>query len=142
MQISLHFDRGFPGLSLIKSNFTVPVDFVPLSLLQVLCCWNRFNCFEEHYVMSEPTLIQDSSLPYKEKLVAGGYVKRSQLPPSRDDSDWSLLLNVVLLPPELIKLKNALFPKVDGKIKHHLFIIHRSSPCLFSYFEVLSVILC
>ncbi len=92
--------------------------------------------------MSEPTLIQDSSLPYKEKLVAGGYVEFSHLPPSRDDSDWGLLLNVVLLPPELIKLKNALFPKVDGKIKHHLFIIHRSSPCLFSYFEVLSVILC
>ena len=83
--------------------------------------------------MSEPTLIQDSSLPYKEKLVAGGYVEFSHLPPSRDDSDWGLLLNVVLLPPELIQLKNALFPKVDGKIKHHPFIIHRSSPCLYLF---------
>jgi hypothetical protein len=68
--------------------------------------------------MSEPTLIQNSSLPYREKLVAGGYVKLSQLPPSRDDSDWGFLLNGVLLPPQLIELKNALFPKVDGKIKY------------------------
>jgi hypothetical protein len=65
--------------------------------------------------MSEPALIKDSSLPYKEKLVAGGYVELSQLPPSRADSDWGLLLNAVLLPPELIKLKNVLFPKNDGK---------------------------
>ena len=92
-------------------------------LLQTRICL----CLSYNKVMSEPTLIQDSSLPYKEKLVAGGYVKRSQLPPSRDDSDWSLLLNVVLLPPELIELKNALFPKADGKTKHNMFILHRSS---------------
>ena len=63
------------------------------------------------------TLIKDSSLPYKEKLVAGGYEELSHLPPSRDDSDWGLLLNSVLSPPELIKLKNALFPNVEGKRK-------------------------
>jgi hypothetical protein len=83
--------------------------------------------------MSEPTLIQDSSLPYKEKLVAGGYVELAHLPPSRYDPDWSLLLNGVLLPPELIKLKNALFPKIEGKRKHHLlsFIVLHLVGCRF-----------
>ncbi len=65
--------------------------------------------------MSKSIQIDDSTLPYKEKLIAAGYVKLSQLPPKREDSDWNLLLNTVLRPPELIELKNSLFPEGEGK---------------------------
>lgn len=65
--------------------------------------------------MSGDFLIAQGSFPYKEKLVTAGYEEVSQLPPTRDDADWSLLLHTVLSPPELIKLKNFMFPKNEGK---------------------------
>jgi hypothetical protein len=65
--------------------------------------------------MSEPARVEHSSLPYKKKLIPKGFVEMCQLPSTRGDPDWNLLLNHVLPAPELIQLKNTLFSKKEGK---------------------------
>lgn len=88
--------------------------------------------------MSESDLIKDSSLPYKEKLIAKGYVKLSQLPNEKEDKRWDKFVEKgVLTDPEVNELINVLFPKNDGNETSSIHI-HGSSPCFVFSLSFLS----